>query len=52
MNIPLILVAISFTGLGILMRKQNKKNWKAILIVGILCCVLAVVSTALSFVNQ
>jgi hypothetical protein len=52
MNIPLILLAISFMGLGIIKRKRNSKDWQAFLIGGIVLCVLAVVSIILSFVNR
>jgi hypothetical protein len=35
---------ISFTGLGLLMRKENKKNWKAFLLGGIAMFLLVVIS--------
>jgi hypothetical protein len=52
MNIPLILMAIGFTGLGIIKRKRSHKDWKPFLIGGIIMCVLAVVSIILSIVNR
>jgi len=52
MNIPLILMAIGFTGLGIIKRKQNLNDWKAFLFGGIAMCILAVVSIILSLVNR
>jgi hypothetical protein len=43
-------MAISFTGLGLVKRKQNHKDWKPYLIGGVMMCLLAIVSIVLSFV--
>ncbi len=42
-----ILVGVSFTCLGVVMRKQHKKNWKAFLIGGVAVLVFAILSIAL-----
>jgi hypothetical protein len=37
-------VGISFTGLGLVMRRQNQKNWKAFLFGGIAILTLVIIS--------
>jgi len=44
MHISALGAGISFTGLGLLMRKENKRNWKAFLFGGIAMLVLVVIS--------
>ncbi len=43
---PLVM-GVSFTCLGLVMRKQHKKNWKAFLFGGIAMLVFVIVSIAL-----
>ena len=44
MNMPLLLMAFSFMGFGIIKRKRNQREWKIFLIGGIVFFVAAVVS--------
>ncbi len=44
MHLATLGAGVSFTGLGLLMRKENKKNWKAFLLGGVAMLVLVVIS--------
>ena len=48
MQLAVLGAGISFTGIGVLMRRQ-KKNWKAFLFGGITLLVLAVLSLLFGF---
>ena len=48
MQLAVLGAGISFTGIGVLMRRQ-KKNWKALLFGGITLLVLAVISLLFGF---
>jgi len=46
-----LLMAISLTALGLIMRKQNKKNWRTFLFVGLAILIMEIISFVLT-VNQ
>lgn len=48
-QIAVVLIGVSFTGKGILLRKEQKPNWKAFLICGIIFLVLGVLSLMFGF---
>jgi hypothetical protein len=43
------LVGISFTGLGILMRKQQKRDWRAFILGGITMLAVVILSLVFGF---